>query len=263
MAQQLDDMSKMSRIQYVVYNRGERMLPGITHSMAEIVRHYSSYKFFHDAIVSDLERAGELGKRPVSILDLGFGTGHGCQMLAQIPNSRVVGIDNSYACRRYARRYYNSRNIDYVIADIPDYLRKMKPFDYVVSRGVIEHVPDGIEETINARWTSRLMFDVPYDEPGGINEHHLVSNVTAESFRDYSNVEIFYEEVGGEIYTGDPRPEKPNMIMCVSSRETLPPLSSVLQLPVPPWSTSLSMAEMAPQVTWWHKFIDKIHVPAK
>ena len=71
------------------------------------------------------------------------------------------------------------------------------------------------------------------------------------------------EGAGGEIYAGDPRPEKPNMIMCVSSRDGLPPLSRVLPMPLAPWKTDLTMAEMAPEVTWWHKLADKIYLPAK
>ncbi len=156
-------------------------------------------------------------------MSLSFGTGHGCLILSQIPNAKVIGIDNSEACCTYANHYCGNRNIEYVIADVPDYMRNMKPVDYVVSRGVIEHAPDGIEEAINAKWTSRLMFDVPYYEPGGINEHHLVSNVTADAFQEHSNVEIFYEEVGGEIYTGGPRPEKTERNhVCLPKGDTAP-----------------------------------------
>ncbi len=68
MAQHLADMSKVSCIQYAMNNPGERTLPGITHLMAEIVRHYSSYQFFHDAIVSDLKHNGDLSKRQVTIV---------------------------------------------------------------------------------------------------------------------------------------------------------------------------------------------------
>jgi len=253
----------LSRLEDVIYNDGERLLPGITHSMDEVVRHRSSYQFFVDAIVADLKHAGDLGQREVSILDLGFGTGHGCEMLSQIPRSRVVGIDNSPACARYARRYYNAGNISYRIVDIAAFLARAEPFDYVVSRGVIEHIPDGIKVATRANWTQRLLFDVPFDEPVGINPHHVVSGVTAKSFEDYSNVEIYYEEVGGEIYLGDPRPEKPNMIMCVSSRESLPLLSSLLELPRKPWRTDAKMADLAPRVTWLHKLADRCHVPAK
>jgi SAM-dependent methyltransferase len=263
MAQFLSDMSKLSKLEYVIYNRGERLLPGITHSAAEIVRHRSSYQFFHDAIRADLEHAGALGRRSVRILDLGFGTGHGCEVLSRIPGSSVVGIDNSRACLRYARRYHGAPNISYVIADIPAYLRRMKPFDYVVSRGVIEHVPNGLDETIQARWTQRLMFDVPYDEPAGVNEHHVVSNVTAESFSKYKDLEIFYEEVGGAIYNGPPRPEKPNMIMAVCSAAGLPPLGALLDLPRPPWRMEGPEKDMAPKPTALHRLIDRLWVPSK
>lgn len=253
----------LSKLEHVIYNDGERLLPGITHSMEEVVRHRSSYQFFVDAIVADLRHSGDLGKRNVSILDLGFGTGHGCEMLARVPCSRVLGIDNSPACARYARRYYSAPNVTYRVVDIPAFLRSAEPFDYVVSRGVIEHIPDGIEVATKANWTQRLLFDVPFDEPAGINQHHVVSGVTAKSFEKYSNVEIYYEEVGGEIYLGEPREEKPNMIMCVSSKGSLPSLSSLLDLPRKPWHTESKMADLAPRVTWLHKLSDLCHVPRK
>jgi hypothetical protein len=45
----------------------------------------------------------------------------------------------------------------------------MPVFDYAVSRGVLEHMPDGLRLANGTRWRYRLLFDVPYDEPGEAN----------------------------------------------------------------------------------------------
>jgi len=79
-----DAASTLSRFQDVLYNEGERMLPGITHSMDEMVRHRSSYEFFIAAIEADRRLQGEPQDREITIIDLGFGTGHGCRELARI-----------------------------------------------------------------------------------------------------------------------------------------------------------------------------------
>jgi SAM-dependent methyltransferase len=237
----------LSRLERVIYNHGERMLPGLTHSMAELQRHRSSYEFFASAIEADLKRKPLAPGATVTIVDLGFGTGHGCHLLSRIPGSRVIGIDNSPACQRYALRHYNAPNIEYVIADIPEYLASMQAIDYVVSRGVIEHVRNGIEECLKAKWTARLMIDVPYNEPYDINEHHVVSEVTAKDFANYPNAEIFYEEVSGNIYTGDVQDPAPNMIMCVSSAPGYPPLSSLISLPRAAWNSDRRYESFAPK----------------
>lgn len=248
----------LSEEEVVIYNDGERLLPGITHSMEELIRHQSSYEFFISVIEADLKRQNIYGKKEVTIVDFGFGTGHGCKALSRIPKSKIVGIDVSEDCLAYAKKYYSAPNITFTIADIIEFVSKMPPFDYVVSRGVIEHVRDGINVMVNAKWRNRLMIDVPYDEPYDINQHHLVSRVTEKDFANYPSKEIFYEEVSGEIYKGVVKEPIPNMIMCVSSRVDFPKVGEMLTFPVPAWKPNCSYEEVRPtevvsQSSFWKK----------
>jgi len=132
----------------------------------------------------------------------------------------------------------------------------MEPFDYVVSRGVIEHVPDGLAVARQAKWRKRLMIDVPYNEADEVNPHHLVSRVTEESFAAYPSPEIFYEETSGEIYAGKCREQAPNMIMCACGVPGLPPLTELLSLPRPPWQPDVPYHALAPRPHLGHRLVD-------
>lgn len=228
-------MRRMNAVETIIYNEGERLIPWVTHSEAELVRHRSSYEFFKAVIEKDVQ-SGKV-KNPV-ILDLGFGTGHGCLLLSRIPGSKVIGIDNSDDCKIYADRKNAASNIQYIVADIAQYLKTMQPVDYILSRGVIEHVPDGINECLNARFTARLMFDVPYREPAGVNPHHLLSNITEDDFKDFKGCELLFEENSGAIYYAPAREPWPNMILCAVSRDHLQPLKDAFQYPVAPWQAT-------------------------
>jgi hypothetical protein len=239
-------MRPMTDEEAVIYNEGERLIPGVTHSIDELVRHQSSYDFFTRTIEEDMRFLGHWRKEPVTIVDLGFGVGHGCKVLSRIPGSRVVGVDNFSGCRDYAKKHYDADNIEWVIEDIPTFLKKMPKFDYVVSRGVIEHVPNGIHVTAQANWGRRLIIDVPYDEPAGINPHHLVSFVTEKDFENYpSEREILYEENSGEIYLSPVRRPIPNMIMCVATKGNLPKVADYFTFPIPAWDPAPGVRALA------------------
>lgn len=245
-----------------IYNDGERLLPGITHSLEELVRHQSSYEFFKRVIEEDLRREGRYGSEQVTIVDLGFGVGHGCKTLATIPGSRVTGVDVAQECLDYARRKYGAPNITHVISDIPQFIARMPAFDYVVSRGVIEHVRDGINAMLGSRWTKRLMFDVPYDEPPDINQHHLLSRITERDFEAYPDKEILYEENSGRIYGGPVQRPAPNMIMCVASAKGLPRVAEIMPLPIPAWEPPPGMPEMADTIVKLNEQLALARAPA-
>jgi hypothetical protein len=199
------------------------------------------------------------GKHSVSIADFGFGVGHGCKALSRIPNSRVVGIDLSPDCLQYAQKHYSAPNITLVISDIIEYVSTMPTFDYIVSRGVIEHVQDGINVMRQAKWKNRLMMDLPYNEPYDVNQHHVVCSVTEKDFIHYPDAEIFYEEVSGEIYLGKVKKPIPNMIMCVCSRSDLPRVSEVLKFPVPAWQPNCDYEDFHPEKSSFpNKIIESI-----
>ncbi len=227
-------MRVLSPIEEKVYNSGERIIPGITNCLEELVRHRSSYVFFRRIIEFDLKTRGE-GK-PVRIIDLGCGVGHGCKTLSKIPNAQIVGIDYSPESIEYARNHYAKENITYQVADLVEYIPKMPEFDYVVSRNVFEHIPDGLELALKARWRFRLLFDVPYDEPPGRNPHHVLFNIREESFSIFPETELFYQDLAGVVYDAANKPPEPNIIFCVYNRSDLVKVGgSYISFPVPPW----------------------------
>ncbi len=218
---------RLRELEGAIYNEGERLIPGVTHDRAELVRHRSSYFFWNNIIEAD-------GARGVSILDLGCGVGHGCVTLAKLRGSRVVGVDSSAESLAYAGANYSRRNVNYVQADMGDFIASMPDFDYVVSRGAIEHVPDGLALLRRARWRRRLLFDVPYDEPAGNNPHHVLHGLREDAFAGWDEAELFFQDLAGVIY--DERPERANMIMCVASGDGLRCVANLCRFPVTAWS---------------------------
>lgn len=196
------------------------------------MRHRSSYAFFHSVISSDL-LSHPLGNTQVSVADLGFGSGYGCALLSSLPESRITGVDISKECEIFARQYYPRSNVNYLIEDIAKFIPEAESFDYVVSRGVLEHVPDGLDLVKHIKFQRRAMIDVPYDEMPG-NEHHVLVGIKEHTFASLPNCEFFYEDLEGRIFDAVNKPEKANMIMVVISSPELPKVSSLFQFPLQP-----------------------------
>jgi 2-polyprenyl-3-methyl-5-hydroxy-6-metoxy-1,4-benzoquinol methylase len=221
---------RMNELQELLYNEGERLIPYVSHNEEELVRHRSSYAFFHKVISIDLQN-GPKKKGDVKIVDLGFGTGYGAALLCSIPNSKVTGVDIAPECETFAKRYYPRQNVDYVIEDLSTYVPKMAAFDYAVSRGVLEHVPDGLNLTQQIPCKKRVMIDVPYKEKPG-NDHHVLTGITEADFASLQNCELFYEDLQGNIYDATDFPPDANMIMAVMSDPSLPKIKDILKFPI-------------------------------
>jgi len=228
---------RLSPIEEIIYNEGERLIPGVTHGRKEFVRHRSSYEFFCRVIEADLAFAGTPeGSVPLEIIDLGCGVGHGCRRLARIGGARITGVDASPECIEYAERHYGGPEITYRREDLARLIPLMPEYDYAVSRGVFEHIPGGLALAVSGRWSRRLMFDVPYDEPPGSNPHHLLTGIREEHFAGFAGAELFYQDLDGIIYDRKNKPPKPNMILCVCSRPGLPPVTGGgIPFPLPAW----------------------------
>lgn len=222
----------MNKLQQIIYNNGERLVPYVSHGDGELVRHRSSYAFFHSVITSDL-LSHPLDNTQVSVADLGFGSGYGCALLSSLPESSITGVDIGKECEIFARQYYPRSNVNYLIEDIAKFIPEAESFDYVVSRGVLEHVPDGLDLIKHIKFKRRLMIDVPYDEAPG-NEHHVLTGVKEVAFASLTNCEFLYEDMEGRIFDAEHKPEKPNMIMVVLSSPELPKVSSLFQFPLQP-----------------------------
>ena len=87
-------MKKLTPVEEVIFNDGERLIPGVTHDLAEVIRHRSSYLFFQKVIESDLANR-KRGSNPIQIVDLGCGVGYGCRILSGIADVHVLGVDHS------------------------------------------------------------------------------------------------------------------------------------------------------------------------
>lgn len=209
-----------------IYNEGERLIPGITHGVMELVRHRSSYLFFRQVIALD--------PGPRTILDLGCGVGHGCATLAGLPDTHVVGVDLSEDAIRWAQDHYAHQNVEYRVGDIATVLSD--PFDYMVSRNSLEHIPEGLRLAAQANWRKRLLFDVPYNEPPGTNQHHVLHGVREEHLMLIKDAEIVYQDLGGTIHLE--KPAVTNVIGCIASRQELPRVRDSLHFPVRAWKPS-------------------------
>lgn len=208
----------LSALEEKIFNCGERLIPNVTHNIDEFIRHRSSYVFFRRVIEYDLSCRRHAG--PIRILDLGCGVGHGCGTLADIKHSQIVGIDSSQESIQYAELHYSGKNITYQISDLVNYIPSMPEFDYIVSRNVFEHLPDGLHLGAMAKWRFRMLFDVPYAEPRGRNPHHCLFNIDEASLSIFQNIEIFYQDLTGIVYDIQHKPEKSkiNIIMGVCSQ---------------------------------------------
>ena len=222
----------MNKLEQLIFNDGERLVPYVSHNDAELVRHRSSYSFFHSVISADLLSHPICGEK-VTVADLGFGSGYGCALLSSLPESEITGIDIGKECEIFARQYYPRSNVTYRIENLASYIPEAAPFDYVISRGVLEHVPDGLKLFRRIKFQRRLMIDVPYDEAPG-NEHHVLTGITEEAFAGLSNCEFFYEDLDGRIFDAVGKPEKSNMLMVVLSSPELPAVSSLFEFPLQP-----------------------------
>lgn len=222
----------MNELQKLMYNDGERLVPYVSHGENELIRHRSSYAFFHAVIALDLQAKSEQGG-PVSIVDLGFGSGYGCALLSSLPSSQITGVDIGQECEVFARKYYGRSNVNYVIKDLTKFIPEAESFDYVVSRGVLEHVPDGLNLVKSIKFKRRVMIDVPYDEAPG-NEHHVLTGIKEDAFTDLKDCEFFYEDLDGRIFDAGNRPEKANMIMVVMNAPDMPKIGSMFQFPIEP-----------------------------
>jgi len=230
-------MAQLTYLEEKIYNEGERLIPGVTHDIKEVIRHKSSYNFFHKVIEDDLNMvSNQSNENLISIADLGCGVGHGCKTLSSLNKSSITGVDFSQESLEYAEQHYAGKNISYKLAELNKFIQEMPEYDYVVSRGVFEHVPNGIVAANSTNWRQRLLFDVPYDEPEDINHHHLISSIREEHFDEFTESELFFQDLAGVIYDPKHKPKKPNMIICICSHPDLPKIKNRnISFPVPAW----------------------------
>lgn len=251
-----------------LYNEGERLVPGRSHNLKELIRHRATYDFFRKIIHQDIKIGVCLDiKEKIRILDIGFGSGYGCYLLSRIPNVEIVGIDVAQECYEYATQKYNKSNIHYIILQETEKFLKENQFDYIVSCGVLEHIPNGIDMTAqNASYTKRALLSVPYREKPGNNPHHILFNISENDFNTFQgDKEFFYADLEGIIHNNSSaagilgKSKLPstsnhysnfpiiNVSACVR-KSSLPSINSYFNFPLKP-----EKAEFL--IRWQHKFL--------
>lgn len=216
-----------------LHNNGERLIPFISHNAEEMRRHFSSYVFFMDVLQHDAEL---LGRGDFHILEIGFGSGFGSYLLATLDAvARVTAVDISPLCREYAENAYPSQKVTYRVADARTLPEEDIVYDYILSRGVLEHIPDGLSLPFRLRARRRVLINVPYREKEG-NTHHCVFHVDKTSFGGLPVSEFFYETLTGRIQESPEGASPVNAIFAVATGDGLPALRAGLDFPRPPAS---------------------------
>jgi SAM-dependent methyltransferase len=229
-------VNKLNGLETAIYNDGERLIPGKTHDPDELVRHMSAYVFFKNVIEQDI-RNGEKTDRPVRIVDLGCGVGYGCRLLSDLANVEIHGVDLSAESLQYAAIHYAAPNVIFKQADLSAFIPQMPTFDYALSRGVFEHLTDGLTLLRRVKWERRFLFDVPYREPEGRNRHHVLVNLSEADLMALENAEIFLEDFAGRIHHVGVKCDCPN-VLCALRKPQLRPLSDCFKFPTDSWHPS-------------------------
>ncbi len=205
----------MTPEELTIFNNGERLIPGISHGVGEYLRHSSSYNFFIKLIREDSQ------DKDISILDLGCGVGWGTKLMAEsLPNARITGVDNSNDSLTYAKREYSHFRVDYGFVDlsIPNNILLLNSlyYDYIVSRGVIEHINNGLELIKDIKYNNMFILDMPYNEIEG-NLYHKIIHITEDNFKTWGNIKFYYESFNGGLIS-EIKQKDTNMLMCVCRR---------------------------------------------
>jgi len=217
-------MRQLGELEARIYDNGHRLIPGITHDEAEQKRHVARYMFFKRAIEGDIvARRNAIGNAAsIRVLDLGCGVGYGSAILASIPHVSVLGIDVSDESIQYARIHYARPNVEYRIQDILRFVAAMRDddWDYIVSNEVMEHIEEGIALLRRLKFGRLALISTPYDEAKGVNPHHVLWNITEQSYAGFGLIEFFYTDLQGNLYDKNHQPERTiNLIAVIYTPE--------------------------------------------
>ena len=225
-----------------IYNEGERLIPFLSHDDNETIRHLSSHIFFKQIIINDM-KSKKL--RNLSVLDLGFGTGYASFVYASIDGvASVKSIDVSEDSLEWARDNYYNEKINYEICDAKKFIKKSKPFSYILTRHVLEHIEDGLNVVKEENFNNRLCINVPFNEKKG-NPYHILTGIQQSDFPKFENVEFFYEDLHGNTYDKIPDGIFINSIICIASKRGMPKVKDYFTFPVKAPSIEVIFRELS------------------
>jgi len=112
---------------YVLNDTGERMIPPASNEVSFVfARHRFAYEYASQFAVNQ------------TILDIGCGTGYGCELLAKIARF-VCGIDYNMDAIRFCQNNYSHRNCLFIPMNA-EHIGLKAQFDVTVALQVIEHL---------------------------------------------------------------------------------------------------------------------------
>lgn len=137
------------------------------------------------------ERITNTEGRTARFLDVGMGPARLTFGVSRIPNTHVVGVDNSPAFVGFANKNRNAPNVEYVFSDFLNYNPREK-FDAIFMQGVWHHVPAEKHQEWLEKMHSLLA-------PGGtiIVGDEFIPAYESEEEREHK-VGLFYLHIIGE-----------------------------------------------------------------
>ncbi len=119
------------------------------------------------------------------VLDIACGAGYGSQMLGLAGASAVVGVDISAQVVQYARKHYQTPEVEFICADAEQF-EWPEPFEVVVSFETIEHLQDPAKFLDRIRTLlvpeGDFILSVPLGETRHLDRYHLHAFTQKEVF---------------------------------------------------------------------------------
>lgn len=186
-AERMQKISSNLKNYEVVFHQGERFDPIAGDDKVHSARYLLAQKK-----IRNLE----------TVLDIACGTGYGSRMLAEV-NKHVTGVDIAPIAIDYAKEHYASPNLNFFVCSLFDWHEKC---DAVCSFETVEHIPakafTDVILHIQSLAKKTVLMSCPYNEPSGVNEHHVWSNLNEKSFdclHAFGRVRFYYQKYYGGI----------------------------------------------------------------
>ena len=163
-------------------------------NMYSLSRHISRYCWTNRILDDKLKGR----RRPITILDLGCGSGYGTELLANIVSScplTIIGVDQDKEAIAYAKKYHkkvqcNKNKIVYKCQSIKKFLNQLESVDWIVAFEILEHLEEMNQVLqLMGEKCQGIIGSIPYKEKKG-NKYHQHFGLTEQNLlkpmKDYS-----------------------------------------------------------------------------
>jgi ubiquinone/menaquinone biosynthesis C-methylase UbiE len=130
----------------------------------------------------------ELNKKN-TVLDLGCAAGEITKKISPYVQ-KIIGIDYNKILIDEAKKINSGKNIEYIVSDIFDYLKKNKKFDILILSHILEHLntPSTFLKKIKNRFT-KIYIEIPDNDSD--QRSHTRHQLKVETF--YNDADHIYE----------------------------------------------------------------------